>query len=105
MSDDGVDEEIAALRAAYALGLPAKAHAVAAATRKTAIEPASAEEAIALAHRLRGTAGAYGFPAVSKAAGAIEEALRAGVRDSSLEALADAMDAAGEAVSAPRRET
>jgi HPt (histidine-containing phosphotransfer) domain-containing protein len=98
VSDEDLEAELAALRASYARDLPAKARAVATATRATAADPAKSEEAIALAHRLRGTAGAYGFPAVSRAAGAIETALHGGVRDASLLALADAMEAAGDAV-------
>jgi HPt (histidine-containing phosphotransfer) domain-containing protein len=98
VSDEDLDAELAALRAAYARELPGKARAVAAATRAVVDDPKKAEEATAVAHRLRGTAGAYGFPAISQAAAAIEDALHAGARDASLIALADAMEAAGDAL-------
>lgn len=100
MSDEDLEAELAALRASYAESLPGKARAVAAATRLAVSDPDRSAEAIALAHRLRGTAGAYGFREVSRAAGAIEEALHAGVQGAPLETLADAMDAAGAALEA-----
>jgi HPt (histidine-containing phosphotransfer) domain-containing protein len=99
VSDDDLDAELAALRATYGRELPAKARAVAAATRATVADPTKAEEATALAHRLRGTAGAYGFPTISRGAGAIEDALHAGTRDASLTALADALEAAADGLS------
>lgn len=98
MPDDDLEAELAALRVAYARDLPAKARAVAAATREVVAEASRAADAIAVAHRLRGTAGAYGYPEVSRAAGAIEDALHRGTRDASLLPLADALEAAGDSV-------
>jgi HPt (histidine-containing phosphotransfer) domain-containing protein len=98
VSDEDLEAELAALRASYAESLPGKARAVAAATRLAVSDPSRAAEAIALAHRLRGTAGAYGFAGISRAAAAIEDAFHAGVQGAPLEPLADAMDAAGAAL-------
>jgi len=67
---DEVDEELAALRRAYGRDLPAKARAVSEALAKD-----DRGTAALLAHRLRGTAGSYGFAEVSVAAGSIEDAL------------------------------
>lgn len=68
--DAGVDGELAELQRAYRAELPAKIGALAA-----AVTARDANTAAALAHRLRGTAGAYGLSEVSAAAGAIEDAL------------------------------
>lgn len=76
MADDDVAREIEELRSAYRAGLPQKIDALGA-----AIADEDRDAARALAHRLRGTSGSYGLPAVSAIAGAIEDALDARVVD------------------------
>jgi len=68
--DDDVELELEELRRTYRVSLPAKVDALA-----TAVDARDRETASALAHRLRGTSGAYGLSAVSIEAGAIEDAL------------------------------
>jgi HPt (histidine-containing phosphotransfer) domain-containing protein len=100
LSDDDLDAELAALRIAYGRELPAKARAIGASTRRAITDDAAHAEAIALSHRLRGTAGAYGFAEISRAAADIEDALLGGSRDAAtLERLATAIDAAADALS------
>ena len=70
MVDDDVERELEELRRNYRASLPPKVDALA-----TAIDARDRETASALAHRLRGTSGAYGLSAVSVEAGAIEDAL------------------------------
>ena len=67
------DDEIAALQAAYGRELPAKIQAIV-----DAVTARDRGTALQLSHRLRGTAGAYGFSAASDAAGAIEDAFERG---------------------------
>ncbi len=73
-----LEERFAALQREYATEVPAKVAEIAAAVveaeRAGAGEPLA--HATSLAHRLAGTAGAYGLPGVGEAAGAVEEALR-----------------------------
>ncbi|MGC4122499.1 MAG: response regulator [Myxococcales bacterium] len=67
-----------ALSADYARGLPAKGRELSESVRSLrldASDPTSRSKAQTLAHRLRGTAGSYGFHAIGEAAGAIEDAL------------------------------
>ena len=69
-TDDDVETEIAELRRIYRAELPSKV-----ATIANAVSARDRSVAAALAHRLRGTAGSYGFADVSAASGAIEDAL------------------------------
>ena len=85
MSD--FEAEFAALKAEYAASLPAKVDALDALLQAvTAGAPGALEELRSRSHRLRGSAGSYGFDRVSDAAGrledAIKEALAAGARPS-----------------------
>ncbi len=76
MDDEEIERELAALAAEYAAGLPGRAAEIAAAVARRDLEDARAR-----AHRLRGTAGAYGFADVSDSAAAIEDALEATAPD------------------------
>jgi diguanylate cyclase (GGDEF)-like protein len=72
------EQALRALSADYARGLPAKGRELAEAVRNLRHDPAdqpSRAAAQMLAHRMRGTAGSYGFFAVGEAAGTIEDAL------------------------------
>jgi hypothetical protein len=71
-------DALTALKVDYALALPGRVRRLATALRAWRRAPgtfAHLERARALAHRLRGTAGSYGFAAVGQAAGRIEIAL------------------------------
>lgn len=75
-----LDAELQALRVAYARELPGKIAALRAALaslRQAPNDDASLKQATSQAHRLRGTAGSYGFDEVSKAAARLEDELRA----------------------------
>jgi len=74
--DDEVEKEIAELRRAYRADLPGKMEAIA-----KAISARDVEGSRTLSHRLRGTAGSYGLTEVSRAAGAIEDALSSATID------------------------
>lgn len=81
---DPVSEVIAHLAAEYARALPGKlAELRAAADRAASAEPGdpAREDATRRAHRLRGTAGSYGFAAVGALCGQLESALREGDRE------------------------
>lgn len=71
MADD-VERALAELRREYARELPAKVSAIVEALARN-----DRATATLLAHRLRGTAGSYGFAEVSAAAATIEAALEA----------------------------
>ena len=64
--------ELAELRRVYIASLPLKLDEVAAAVARRSLD-----DACAIAHRLRGTAGSYGVPTVSAALGAIEDRIEA----------------------------
>jgi chemotaxis protein histidine kinase CheA len=71
--------EIASLRLGYARSLPERLGCLRAAVLAWGRAPDDGEllsRAESLAHRLRGTAGSYGFAAFSATAGAVEDALR-----------------------------
>jgi hypothetical protein len=71
-------DALTALRTDYALALPGRVRSLAQALRAWRRAPGSEahmERARELAHRLRGTAGSYGFPAVGLAAGRVEDAV------------------------------
>jgi HPt (histidine-containing phosphotransfer) domain-containing protein len=71
-------DALAALRVEYARRLPARVRKVARALGAYRRAPGDAvllERARSLAHRLRGTAGSYGFAAVGAAAGRVEDGI------------------------------
>jgi HPt (histidine-containing phosphotransfer) domain-containing protein len=76
MSD--LDDTLAALRADYAAELPRLIRDLGALVEAAAIDAAVLQRARDAAHRLRGTAGSYGFVAVGEAAGHVEDALEQG---------------------------
>jgi hypothetical protein len=81
--------------------LPGRVRRIARAVRASRRAPGDAdlrERARLLAHKLRGTAGSYGHPAVGTAAGRVEEALGRGAWDEIEAALSDAEALAGLAV-------
>ncbi len=72
-------DALAALYRDYAKSLPRRVRRIGDALRASRRAPGDArslEKARTLAHRLRGTAGSYGFEAVSAAAGRVEDAIR-----------------------------
>jgi HPt (histidine-containing phosphotransfer) domain-containing protein len=94
-------DPLTALRVDYAERLPARVRRIARALRASRRAPGDAElreRARVLAHRLRGTAGSYGLPAVGAAAGRIEDALGRSSWDEIEAALRDAEALAGSAV-------
>jgi len=74
---DAVRARFAELRAAYAAKLEGKIKELRSALDAARAERSQREQAGALAHRLRGTAGSYGFRHVSEHAAVIDEALKA----------------------------
>jgi len=68
--DPSIDALLAAARASFAESLPAKAADIGALVARGVWE-----DARRAAHKLRGSAGTYGFVALGAAAGAIEELL------------------------------
>ncbi len=66
------DPEMVELVQEFVAELPKRLEAI-----QRAYESGSANELKRLAHQLRGSAGGYGFPGVSDAAGTIEDRLRA----------------------------
>jgi HPt (histidine-containing phosphotransfer) domain-containing protein len=76
---DRGDAALAALYEAYARRLPERLAQLVAdleAWRQTPERADLLEEITSLAHRLRGSAGSYGFPSFSGAMGAVEDSLR-----------------------------
>jgi HPt (histidine-containing phosphotransfer) domain-containing protein len=73
-----MDDLMVELRDAYAAELPGLIHALAALVEEAAAEAQAIPPALRAAHRLRGTAGSYGFAEVGEVAGRIEDALDAG---------------------------
>ena len=71
-------DALRALRAEYAKEVPSRVRRLARALRAWRRAPADApsmERARVLAHRLRGTAGSYGFAAMGEAAGRVEDGI------------------------------
>jgi HPt (histidine-containing phosphotransfer) domain-containing protein len=85
--DESVGSALLAVRAEYAAELPALLATLAALVEEAAARPEAAPPARLAAHRLRGTAGSYGFAAVGEAAGRIEDALDEGLTGPALRAL------------------
>ena len=79
--DEVTRSALAELAAEYAAELPGLIDELARLVDAAAADPAAVPHARAAAHRLRGTAGSYGFKAVGEAAGSIEDALEAGAAD------------------------
>jgi HPt (histidine-containing phosphotransfer) domain-containing protein len=74
---EGLDAALRALKARYGAGLGEKARALTAAMERARAGSTEAlEEAYQLAHKLAGTAGSYGFGAVSVAARTLEVLLK-----------------------------
>lgn len=73
----GVDpaQALCSLAADYARSLPGKLLEVTDAVARARLDASALSEAILAAHRLRGTAGSYGFDEVGRAAGRLEDAL------------------------------
>lgn len=69
------------LRAAYAASLPGQVEVLVARIERRHADPAAMAEALGLSHRIAGTAGTYGLPAVSEATARIERALRGALED------------------------
>ena len=85
-------DPLTALRVDYAHRLPGRVRKVALALRACRRAPGDArllDRARTLAHRLRGTAGSYGFPAVGAAAGRVEDAILRAAWDEADSALRD----------------
>jgi HPt (histidine-containing phosphotransfer) domain-containing protein len=78
MSQEEADLQkvLATLRTDYAKQLPPKLIDLSKATQNAIADPNTKEYARSLAHKLRGTAGSYGFHALSAAAGVLEDLLR-----------------------------
>jgi len=89
--DEGTRAALAELCAEYAAELPGLIDELARLAEAAVADPAAVPRARVAAHRLRGTAGSYGFAAVGEGAGSIEDALEAGVAD--VRALVRALDA------------
>lgn len=70
MADPTVEQMLAEARAQFAASLPAKT-----ASLEGHLARGAWEEARRAAHKLRGSAGTYGFTALGAAAGEVEEAL------------------------------
>ena len=94
---DPFEAELAALKAEYAASLPGKVDQLAELVESVATgNPAALAELRTRAHRLRGTAGSYGFDAIGRAAGLLEEAVKAvvaGTEPLDPQALRDLLDA------------
>lgn len=74
--DNDLQRVLAALRADYAKALPPKILELQQATREAFASAEKRENARSLAHKLRGTAGSYGFRVLGEAAGKLEDILR-----------------------------
>lgn len=74
-SDEGEHEELVALQREYAANLPDRIQELANSINDLQNRPSTLPEVMSRAHRLRGTAGSFGFNAVSNAAAEIEDLL------------------------------
>jgi diguanylate cyclase (GGDEF)-like protein len=70
-----VQQRMQELQREFARELPSRLQKIAAALGEARQHAAAAEEVAALAHRLRGSAAAYGFAALGQAAGVLEDVL------------------------------
>ncbi|MBI4601013.1 MAG: PAS domain S-box protein [Planctomycetes bacterium] len=78
------DPELAGLQREFVRGLPATVEAA-----RAALSRGDLAEVRSLAHQLRGTGGAFGLPAVSEAAGRLEDAVRGGADAGTLSSTMD----------------
>lgn len=85
---------LVALRSGYVTSLPAKARAIreAAGTARPRDGDVHCEGAVDLAHRLRGSAGLFGFAELSRVAGAIEVLLEQHAAAALVDAQLDSLD-------------
>ncbi len=83
------DEELADLARHYAMDLPVQVAAI-----RTALAAGDRELVTTLSHRIKGTAGMLGFPAVGKAAGLAEQAVRDEQDDGRIGELIDQLESA-----------
>jgi diguanylate cyclase (GGDEF)-like protein len=74
-SEARVHERVLELQREFGRELPARLQKLAVVLGRARQEPAAAAEAAMLAHRLRGSAAAYGFAALGQAAGELEDVL------------------------------
>ena len=104
MTTPDLAHQLLVLRQGFVAKLPAKLAALEAAVLASGHDPEALAAATTLAHRLRGSAGSFGQPAVGVAVGRIEELLElaaAGLAGPGLEEdLALALSAAATAVAA-----
>lgn len=104
MTTPDLAHQLLVLRQEFVTKLPAKLAALEAVARASSHDPEALVAATALAHRLRGSAGSFGQPAVGMAVGRIEELLElaaAGLAGPGLEEdLALALSVAATAVAA-----
>ena len=82
----GVADQLEELRAQFGERLPQRLAELEAAIAEARADLSRAPDARGLAHKLRGTAGSYGFPLVGEAAGGIEDLLAAITKDAPLPA-------------------
>lgn len=89
--EHGTELTLEQIRTQYIAGLASKNTALYAAV---AVGPAlgNFDEAKVLAHRLRGSAGVYGFPVLSRAAGLVEDMLERGETGPELDAVLVTID-------------
>jgi HPt (histidine-containing phosphotransfer) domain-containing protein len=92
MPDPTVEQLLAEARAQFASSLPAKAAAL-----QDHLARGAWEEARRAAHKLRGSAGTYGFAVLGAAAGEVEEALIAAASQPDTDAAARIADKARDA--------
>ncbi|MFZ6184233.1 Hpt domain-containing protein [Nannocystis pusilla] len=97
-ADASTAELLAAMRRDYTRQLPSSLAALARAVVAAGSGAAAPADARMLAHRLRGTAGSYGHPAIGELAGRLEQRLAAG--DLSPAPLADLLLALAERIAA-----
>ncbi|MFN7143352.1 MAG: ATP-binding protein, partial [Myxococcota bacterium] len=90
-----VEDLFADLRVAYAASLPGQVSELCELVERLGADASVAPRIVTLAHRLHGSAGTYGFPAVSAAAGEVERLARGGPRDALVDAVAALRRAAG----------
>lgn len=87
------DPEMAELVRAFVARMPARIEEM----RAAAADPNGDELLRRLAHQLKGSAGGYGFPTITDAAGKVEDALRRGQREEALAHLDGLLALCGEA--------
>ena len=92
-----LDAELSELRSAYARELPEKVQSLSAAVARaqsSSGDRSVIKDAARQAHRLRGTAGSYGYETVSQLAAEIEEGLLAAATDETILTALHALESA-----------